>query len=240
MKTRGKTQRRVVEDDISSDQSIDGRSETEEEHEGQVVVPTSDERTLVALLARMERLEEENRRFREEREELSVAGRSHTSGGSGVEMVQMLQALHNKTPVLKNLERTSIFAFYVDYKRYKARCPKHVVETPQAFIVADDLEVIGATHGEDLEYIIALSEFKFFKAICEIHEVSTPVEWRQRVKQVSMDGEDLSLSALQTYNEKFQFEVMCAGTKCQIRGKEIAKIYVNGLRLFFFFRTVIS
>ena len=145
-------------------------------------------------------------------------------------LVTLLQATHNKTPILSNLEKDSIFKFMLEYKRYATRCPKLVLELPQKFVLVEDLEVLADFHDVEIEDLIVEEMETFFDMLCKVHVAPTPMEAKRRLKEVKMDKDDLSLSTLKLYNDKFQFHVRCIGHKRVLRQKELAKIYVEGLR----------
>jgi hypothetical protein len=64
----------------------------------------------------------------------------------------------------------------------------------------------------------------------KIHQANSSRKWRAMIKNAKMEKSDLSLNTYLQYVEDFKFWVMVAGNTHRIPEKEIAKLFVSGLK----------
>lgn len=155
---------------------------------------------------------------------------SHHATVDAVALVTMMQATQVKLPRLHNLELESIYKFMLDYKQYELHCPSPAVQLPQAFVLHDELEVIADANLLRVKELLRESKEEFFESMCTILHARSALDARQRMQKIKMEKEDFSLSSLATYNSRFKFHVRCIGLQYAINARDLAKIYVQGLR----------
>ena len=100
----------------------------------------------------------------------------------------------------------------------------------QPFILEEQLEVICDKDGREYEEVIELEKEEFFQVMLKIHEANSSRKWRSMIKNAKMEKSDLSLNTYLQYVEDFKFWVMAAGNAHRIPEKEIAKLFVSGLK----------
>ena len=101
----------------------------------------------------------------------------------------------------------------------------------QQFVLKEHLDILCSEDKIELFMELARDEFT---SMLRIHQANSSRKWRLMIKNAKMkndENSDLTLSTFVQYFEDFKFWVNVSGRPHRLLNKEIAKCFVNGLKL---------
>jgi len=100
----------------------------------------------------------------------------------------------------------------------------------QQFILEEHMEIIVSESGGEYDEIMHLERDDFIGVMLRMHQANSSRKWRLMVKNAKMEKSDLTLPTFAQYVEDFRFWVNAAGRAHRVPEKEIANIFVSGLK----------
>jgi hypothetical protein len=180
---------------------------------------------LVAEFA--EEVEDEDEGLPVPNPEVAVAA---PAGPIAVDPGMWLSMVNVKPPQLADLEIESMKKFILDYKRYAQKCPEQLLRSMQQFILEDHLDVIIENSEMARREVMGLNRDGFIQIMLQMHQANSSRKWRLLVKNARMEKTDLTLSTFTNYVEDFKFWIQVAGEPHKVPEKELAKMFVSGLK----------
>ena len=141
-----------------------------------------------------------------------------------------LSMVNVKPPQWVDLEIENMKKFILDYKRYAQKCPQPLLRSMQQFILDEHLDVIIHSCGETRAYVMAQDRDNFTAIMLSIHNATSSRKWRLMMKNARMEKSDLSLSTFTQYVEDWRFWLLVCGREHAVPDREMAKIFVQGLK----------
>ena len=100
----------------------------------------------------------------------------------------------------------------------------------QQFILEEYLDIIVSESGGEIDEVMYWEKGDFIGIMLRMHQAHSNRKWRLMVKNAKMEKSDLTLSTFVQYVEDFRFLVNTAGRAHRLPEKEIAKMFVTGLK----------
>jgi hypothetical protein len=100
----------------------------------------------------------------------------------------------------------------------------------QQFILEEHLDIIVCESGGEIDEVMHFERDDFIGIMLGMHQANSSRKWRLMVKNEKMKKYDLTLSTFVQYVEDFRFCVNAAGRAHRLPEKEIAKMFVTGLK----------